>query len=155
MNRLPAYCGVWLMLGLPPLEIPFVPTQMEICPSARVNHFTVLWSLPHFGPTYLWSCKEGVSTSAELLWNRYDVGLLAKTGRWFYLSWDSSISIVTFYGVVKGKVIPVLNKLNTTPWRYIGSGGIAPPLLTPGERAPGTHWIGGWVGPTTGLETVE
>jgi hypothetical protein len=44
-----------------------------------------------------------------------------------------------------------------------GSGGIAPPFLTsaldggewsasrpyrftPGERAPGTHWIGGWLG---------
>jgi hypothetical protein len=42
-----------------------------------------------------------------------------------------------------------------------GSGGIAPPFLTsascpcrftPGERAPGTHWIGGWVGSRAGLE---
>jgi hypothetical protein len=24
-----------------------------------------------------------------------------------------------------------------------------------GERAPGTHWIGGWVGPRTGLDAVE
>jgi hypothetical protein len=28
-------------------------------------------------------------------------------------------------------------------------------LSTPGERAPGTHWIGGWVGPRTGLDDVE
>jgi hypothetical protein len=28
-------------------------------------------------------------------------------------------------------------------------------VLTPGERAPGTHWIGGWVGPGTGLDVVE
>jgi hypothetical protein len=25
----------------------------------------------------------------------------------------------------------------------------------PGERAPGTHWIGGWVGPRAGLDEVE
>jgi hypothetical protein len=27
--------------------------------------------------------------------------------------------------------------------------------LPPGERAPGAHWIGGWVGPRTGLDAVE
>jgi hypothetical protein len=53
-----------------------------------------------------------------------------------------------------------------------GSGGIAPPFLTsaldggewsasrpyriiPRERAPGTHWVGGWVGPRAGLDAVE
>jgi hypothetical protein len=30
-----------------------------------------------------------------------------------------------------------------------------PCRFTPGERAPGTHWIGGWVGPTAGLDDVE
>jgi hypothetical protein len=25
----------------------------------------------------------------------------------------------------------------------------------PGERAPGTHWIGGWVDPRAGLDDVE
>jgi hypothetical protein len=25
--------------------------------------------------------------------------------------------------------------------------------FTPGERTPGTHWTGGWVGPTAGLDT--
>jgi hypothetical protein len=63
--------------------------------------------------------------------------------------------------------------LNWEP-RYeglLGSGGIAPRILIsaldggewsashPGsftrrERAPGTHWIGGWVGPKAGLDTV-
>jgi hypothetical protein len=55
---------------------------------------------------------------------------------------------------------------------YGGSGGIAPPFLssaldwgewsascpgrfTPGKIAPGTHWIGGWVGPITGLDSVD
>jgi hypothetical protein len=27
--------------------------------------------------------------------------------------------------------------------------------FTPRERAPGTHWIGGWVGPRAGLDDVE
>jgi hypothetical protein len=46
----------------------------------------------------------------------------------------------------------------------VGSGGIAPLILwgewsasrpcrfTPKERAPGTHWIGGWVGPRAVLD---
>jgi hypothetical protein len=30
-----------------------------------------------------------------------------------------------------------------------------PCRFTPGERAPGTHWIGGWVGPRVGIDEVE
>jgi hypothetical protein len=30
-----------------------------------------------------------------------------------------------------------------------------PGRFTPGERDPGTHWIGGWVDPTAGLDDVE
>jgi hypothetical protein len=30
-----------------------------------------------------------------------------------------------------------------------------PGRFTLGERAPGTHWIGGWMGPRAGLEDVE
>jgi hypothetical protein len=30
-----------------------------------------------------------------------------------------------------------------------------PLKLCPGERAPDTHWIGGWVGLRTGLEAME
>jgi hypothetical protein len=30
-----------------------------------------------------------------------------------------------------------------------------PDRFTPGERAPGTHLIGGWVGPRSGLDVVE
>jgi hypothetical protein len=28
-------------------------------------------------------------------------------------------------------------------------------FLPPRETAPGTHWIGGWVGPKTGLDVVD
>jgi hypothetical protein len=27
--------------------------------------------------------------------------------------------------------------------------------LPPGEKAPGTHWLGGWVGPIVGLDASE
>jgi hypothetical protein len=30
-----------------------------------------------------------------------------------------------------------------------------PGRFTPGGRAPGTHWIGGWVGPRAGLDYME
>jgi hypothetical protein len=30
-----------------------------------------------------------------------------------------------------------------------------PSRFTPGERAPGTHWVGGWVGPRASLDDVE
>jgi hypothetical protein len=32
---------------------------------------------------------------------------------------------------------------------------LRPGRFTPGERAPGTHWIGGWMGPRAGLGDVE
>jgi hypothetical protein len=31
---------------------------------------------------------------------------------------------------------------------------LRPGRLTPSERAPGTHWIGGWVGPRADLDAV-
>jgi hypothetical protein len=30
-----------------------------------------------------------------------------------------------------------------------------PSHFTPGERAPSTHWIGGWVGPRASLDDME
>jgi hypothetical protein len=70
----------------------------------------------------------------------------------------------------KGKVVPVLK--HYTMKAYWGvevqihifltsalAGGewsaSHPCHFTPGERAPGTHWIGSWVGPRTGLDDVE
>jgi hypothetical protein len=41
-----------------------------------------------------------------------------------------------------------------TSWRWAVSFN-APVVLTPGERAPGTHWIGGWVEPRASLDDVE
>jgi hypothetical protein len=41
----------------------------------------------------------------------------------------------------------------STSWRWMVS--FTPLPLYPSERAPGTHWIGGWVGPRAGLDYVE
>jgi hypothetical protein len=30
-----------------------------------------------------------------------------------------------------------------------------PGRFAPGEKAPGTQWIGGWVGPRTGLDEMD
>jgi hypothetical protein len=40
-----------------------------------------------------------------------------------------------------------------TSWKRVVS--FTPLHLYPGERAPGTNWIGGWVGTRTGLDDVE
>jgi hypothetical protein len=43
-------------------------------------------------------------------------------------------------------------------WIYIAGGewsASCPGRFTPGERAPGTHWIGGWVDPRAGLDDIE
>jgi hypothetical protein len=72
---------------------------------------------------------------------------------------------------VKDKVVPVLFLTEHHAMKaYWGSGGTAPIVLltsaldggewsasrpgrfTPRERAPSTHWIGGWVGPRAVLE---
>jgi hypothetical protein len=70
------------------------------------------------------------------------------------------------------KVVPMLFLTeHYTMKMHWGSGGIAhtflivaldgsewsascPGCFTPRERAPGTHWIGGWVGPRASLNTV-
>jgi hypothetical protein len=42
-------------------------------------------------------------------------------------------------------------------WALVGGEWSAsrPYRFIPRERAPGTHWIGGWVDPKTGLDDVE
>jgi hypothetical protein len=40
-----------------------------------------------------------------------------------------------------------------TRWRLVFS--ITPWSVCPWERAPGTHWLGGWVGHTAGLDALE
>jgi hypothetical protein len=51
-----------------------------------------------------------------------------------------------------GIVTPSILDLDTS-WRWVVS--FTPRLLYPqGKSPPGTHWIGGWVGPRAGLDAV-
>jgi hypothetical protein len=52
---------------------------------------------------------------------------------------------------VSGSIAPRIFELRTT-WRSVVS--FAPLPLDPRVSAPGTHWIGGWVGPRTVLDAV-
>jgi hypothetical protein len=40
-------------------------------------------------------------------------------------------------------------------WMEVSGQLHAPATLLPGKEPPGTHWIGGWVGPRAGLDMVE
>jgi hypothetical protein len=68
-----------------------------------------------------------------------------------------------YHGKVKGEVVPVLLTEHHAMEAYWGSEGVAPRgewsascpgRFTPRERDPGTHWIGGWVGPKAVLDAV-
>jgi hypothetical protein len=51
-----------------------------------------------------------------------------------------------------GCIDPYFLELGTSAGEWSTS---RPGSFTPGERAPGIHWIGGWVGPRAGLDDVE
>jgi hypothetical protein len=68
----------------------------------------------------------------------------------------------------KGKVVPVKHYAMKTfglvdaythvflTSALVGEWSVSRPgRFTPGERAPGTHWIGGWVGPRANLDYME
>jgi hypothetical protein len=75
------------------------------------------------------------------------VSLSTKRVRWgklsHYMPWRS----------LGGKEVQLLIILDLgTTWGWVVS--VMPqPRFIPGERTPGTHWIGGWVGPRAGLDT--
>jgi hypothetical protein len=53
--------------------------------------------------------------------------------------------------VGSGGIAPLILDLGTR-WKWVVS--FTPGRFAPRERAPGTHWIGGWVGPRAGLDAV-
>jgi hypothetical protein len=79
---------------------------------------------------------------------------------------ESGETHIAFYMTdikVKGKVFPGLNLLSTTPWRRTGKWRYNSFILdlgtrwrfTLGQRAPGTHCVGSWLGPRSGLDAVK
>jgi hypothetical protein len=67
--------------------------------------------------------------------------------------------------VREGKVVPELNKLSTTSWTRMRECRYSFTILdldrgewsasSPCRYTPGTHWIGGCMGPTTGLDAMK
>jgi len=55
----------------------------------------------------------------------------------------------TYWG--RGSIAPRILDLGTR-WRWLVR--FTPGGFTPRGRAPGTHWIRGWVGPRAGLDAV-
>jgi hypothetical protein len=52
---------------------------------------------------------------------------------------------------LEGKELLLILNLGTR-WRWVVC--VTPrPCFSPGERTPGTHWTGSWVGPRAGLDT--
>jgi hypothetical protein len=67
----------------------------------------------------------------------------------FPLCWTKQHAMKTYWG--SGGIAPRMLDLGTRR-RWVVS--FTPRPLYPRERAPRTHWIGGWVGPRAVLETV-
>jgi hypothetical protein len=90
--------------------------------------------------------------------------------------WKAYTSLIIYQKNItiksKGKVVPVLNKAPRhegvlVEWRYSSTHSLTSALdggewsasrsgrFIPNEIAPSIHWIGGWVSPRAGLDTVE
>jgi hypothetical protein len=52
-----------------------------------------------------------------------------------------------YWGI--GGIVPLTSALDRGEWSASRHG-----RFNPGERTPGTHWIGDWVGPRAGLDAV-
>jgi hypothetical protein len=94
---------------------------------------------------------SSASCSLESSLVRPDCSFLLMASRRFCLETASG----GWRGVVKvkGKVVPVLcfatSALDGGEWSALRPG-----RFTPKERAPGIHWIGGWVGSRAVLDAV-
>jgi hypothetical protein len=94
-----------------------------------------------------------------------------QSSKWKICALQKNTSFHSCFNKGKGKDVPVL-QLSTSyegvlgEWRYNSTHSLTSALdggewsdsrtgrFTPRERAPGTHWIGGWVGPRAVLDAV-
>jgi hypothetical protein len=116
---------------------------------------------PIFSSPYLIILRKLVALilSNSSLWN-----FLHSPLSFTFLGHNILVSTLLPYFLNMCKVVPAL-QLSTITWGVLGSGGIAPHIhwpppaldggewsasrpnrFTPREKAPGTRWIGGWMG---------
>jgi hypothetical protein len=62
---------------------------------------------------------------------------------------------VTYRGVAVSRRLPIADWMYRSIFLDLGTSWMFVVSFTPPPLYPGTHWIGGWVGPRTGLEHVE
>jgi hypothetical protein len=116
------------------------------------------------------SCTNAVKTGICITENVLQLNATWIWEQQYSVTRNSWINNVLLYK--KSSYSDAFFKLSTTPWRRIGEwrysskhslnsaldgGGWSasrPDHFTPREKAPGTHWIGGWVGPKTVLDAV-
>jgi hypothetical protein len=60
--------------------------------------------------------------------------------------------LIKHYAIKSRSIDPRILDIGTS-WSWVVS--FTPWPLYPRERAPDAHWIGGWLGPRTGLDDVE
>jgi hypothetical protein len=131
----------------------------------------------------LYGCKDSSDTLEEEHWLRvFENRVLRRifgpkrkevTGGCIMRNFVTFTFTKHYLKLKKGKVVPVLF-LNRAPghegvlgeWRYRSAhsstsalhrgkwSASRPGCFIPKERAPGTHWIGGWVGPRAVLDVV-
>jgi hypothetical protein len=65
-------------------------------------------------------------------------------------SWKLNCSMKAYRGIEVKIHIFLTSAVTAGDWSAS-----RPCRFTPGERAPGTHWIGGWVDTRAGLDDVE
>jgi hypothetical protein len=141
-----------------------IPAQKEPSSKTRILHFICILQLP-------FSCF------LENLWVvfcKYDSDLASR----LYIMQDSlqpvSVCVVRVWGssvILRTFVVIKVKQSHYMPWRHMGGeevqlllilnlstrGGwvvsiTSQPCFTLRERAPSTHWTGGWVGPRASLD---
>jgi hypothetical protein len=76
------------------------------------------------------------------------------------------MNIISAKNVIRAKAVPLhttkalggregIPPTHSRPRTALSGQPHAPAALSPGERTPGTHWIGRWVGPRAGLDTRD
>jgi hypothetical protein len=103
----------------------------------------ILWMHKSFRPYSLHNLQiflPGVSVCTILYFSQVQVGICLGSLDCEHHIWGSGVRAPSFLTLV----------LDWSKW--LAS---RPCYFIPKERAPGSHWIGGWVGPRLGLDAAE
>jgi hypothetical protein len=145
------------------------PLAAGLCPTRRILHLYI-YSLFFSSAIYL-ALKMKAALLSETLESCEIFFIRLPTVSLFQVPLMNSQlkdMITGFRFIGRGKVVPKHHAMKTYwgEWRYSSTHSLTsalggewsasrPGRFTRRKRAPGTHWIGGWVGPRAGLDTVS